>query len=242
MTNIRTKSFTLSVYSNGDKHAGRLALVLPGRLDTKDYPHMHSHVDLFARHGFFALSFDPPGTWGSEGNIELYTMTNYLKAINELIEHFGNKPTLLMGHSRGGSMAMLGAITNPYVTHFIAAMSRAGASARHSSMKLGDVLTEYRDVPGHPDERKKFDLPYSFFEDSETYDMREGLKTCRASKLFIAGTRDRIVDPNKVKEAYEVAAEPKLLEVVNFGHDYRHHPDQIEEVNRLVEKFFKKNP
>lgn len=106
MNLVQTKSFKLAIYSKGDKNSPRLALVLPGKLDSKDYPHMHSHVDYLAKKGYFALTFDPPGTWESPGDIKLYTMTNYIKAVNELIENFGNKPTFVMGHSFGGSIAL----------------------------------------------------------------------------------------------------------------------------------------
>lgn len=99
---IKTESFNLAVYQKGSPDSKKLALVLPGRLDTKDYPHMRSHVDFLASKGYLALSFDPPGSWESEGDISLYLTTNYLKAVKELINHFGNKPTLLIGHSRGG--------------------------------------------------------------------------------------------------------------------------------------------
>src|SRR3989338_8571987 len=120
---IKTASFELAIYAHGEKTSSSLALVLPGKLDTKDYPHMKNHVGYLSARNYLALSFDPPGTWESPGGIELYTMTNYLKAINELIEYFGNKPTVLMGHSRGGSMAMLAGVQNKYVTHIIAVMS-----------------------------------------------------------------------------------------------------------------------
>ena len=112
---VKTKNFKLAVYTKGNPNSAKLALVLPGRLDTKDYVHMRSHVNYMASKGYFALSFDPPGTWESPGDITLYTMTNYLKAINELIDHFDNKPTFVMGHSRGASMAILSGLRNFFI-------------------------------------------------------------------------------------------------------------------------------
>ena len=100
---IKTKNFKLAIYSGGNEDANKIALVLPGRLDTKDYVHMTSHVDFLAERGYYALSFDMPGTWESPGNIAEYTTTNYIKAVNELVDYLGNKPTLLLGHSRGGA-------------------------------------------------------------------------------------------------------------------------------------------
>ena len=240
MKKITTPHFTLAVYQQGNEHAERLALVLPGRLDTKDYPHMKSHVDFLATQGFLALSFDPPGTWESAGNIEDYTMTNYLKVITELIDYFENKPTLLMGHSRGGSMAMLGAITIPDVSHVIAVMSSTSPSKPYHKMEPGDSQEEFRDIPGTPDQKKKFVLPYTFFEDAGRYDLLGGLKDCSKPKLFIFGTHDKVVDPQEVRQAFASAAEPKKLQELNSGHDYRRHPDMIEQVNVLVKDFLVK--
>ena len=95
---IKTQSFELAILSRGDKNSEKLALILPGRLDTKDYVSCVSHADYLASKGYFAITFDPPGTWESSGTTELFTTTNYIKAVNELIAHFGDKPTLLVGH------------------------------------------------------------------------------------------------------------------------------------------------
>jgi len=241
MNLVKTDSFELAIYSKGDLNSPKLALVLPGRLDTKDYPHMRSHVDFIASLGYFALSFDPPGTWESPGDISLYTMTNYLKAINELIEHFGDKATFVMGHSRGGSMAMLAGVTNPKVVSFVAVTSQATASEPDKDLKPGDTQAEYRDLPDKPQEKRRFDLPYSFFEDADKYDMTERLKTCTKPKLFIYGTRDVTISPELEKKAYEVSAEPKTLYALDSDHNYRWHPKLIEEVNRVVGDFIQKS-
>ena len=241
MSLIKAGNFELAIYSKGDSKSPKLALVLPGRLDTKDYPHMKSHVRFLANLGYFALSFDPAGTWESPGDIKLYTMTNYLKEIDELIKHFGNKPTFVMGHSRGGSMAMLAAVTNSCVTSFVAVTSQATASEPSRDLKPGGFQAEFRDLPGNPQEKRRFDLPYSFFEDAAKYDMTGRLKTCTKPKLFIYGTRDVTISPELEKKAYEVSAEPKQLHALDSDHDYRWHPKLIEEVNRVVGDFIKKN-
>ena len=72
MSVINTPNFKLATYQAGDPDAQKLALVLPGFLDTKDYAHMKAHVDLLAAQGYFALSIDFPGTWESGDDIELY--------------------------------------------------------------------------------------------------------------------------------------------------------------------------
>lgn len=236
---IKTPSFELAVYERGSKSADKLALVLPGLLDTKDYPHMRSHTDFLASQGYYAVSFDPPGIWESPGDISEYTMTNYLTAINELIEHFGNKPTLLVGHSRGGSMAMLGGMTNPKVTNFVAIMSNPLGSAAYRPDPGQDKISS-RDLPDNPEQNRQFVLPYSYFQDSDKYNMLDGLKTCTKPKLFILGTKDITVNPRVVIEAFEAAEEPKELREVECDHDYRKRLEIIEKVNRHLAEFLNK--
>lgn len=232
---ITTKSFTLATIQFGDPAAEKLMLCLPGRLDTKDYAHMVAHAEYFAEHGYFVVSFDPPGTWESPGDIALYTVENYLKAIDELIEHFGDRPTVTLGHSRGGTMSMMAGIRNPHITHFVAVMSHYGPSGRPDVAQDFQVST--RDLPPgteRTEERKEFKLPMSYFDDDTDY---TGLETCEKPKLFFYGTEDVLVTPADVRETYDVAAEPKVIHELDSDHDYRLHPAVIAEVNQVVEKF-----
>jgi pimeloyl-ACP methyl ester carboxylesterase len=201
---------------------------------------MRSHVEYLAHQGYYAVSFDPPGTWESPGDIKLYTMTNYLKAMKELIELYGNRPTLLVGHSRGGSMAMLGGTTIPQVTHFVAIMSRPSSlipGDEQEYMSRGKNFS-YRDTPPNNSIKQvRFDLPFSYFEDAAQYNMTEDLKNCTKPKLLFYGTEDELVTPQSVTEMYNYAAEPKQIHELNTEHDYRRHPNIIEEVNKTIEKF-----
>jgi len=238
--NIKTSSFELSVYMSGDEDTQKLALVLPGRLDTKDYPHMLSHVDYLANLGYLAITFDPPGTWESPGGIELYTMTNYLKAVNELIELFGNKPTVLLGHSRGGSMAMLAGSLNDFVTHVICVMSKTAPSRIDEGRIVDDYVVSYRDMPFSDSEnQKEFKLPLTYFADAETYNILENIKRCIKPKLFFLGRKDTIISPKSVIEDFRQASEPKQLVELDSIHDYRKSHETIDIVNEEVKQFLK---
>ena len=232
---LKTPSFELAVYVQGDSNAEKLALLLPGRIDTKDYPHMKSHVDYLASKGYLALSFDPPGTWESPGGIKSYTMTNYLKAVNELIEHFGNRPTALIGHSRGGSIAMLVGTSNVYVTHIITTMSRPQPSKIIERDTQNGAEISYQDTPSGG--RIKFELPLSYFIDASQYDAVDALSRCTKPKLFISGKKDDDITPESVRETYHNSAEPKELYEVDSEHNYRFHPKIVEEINQCIGKF-----
>ena len=247
MNLIQTKSFKLAIYSKGDESSSRLALVLPGKLDTKDYPHMHSHVEYLSKKGFYAVSFDPPGTWESPGDIKLYTMTNYAKTVNELIEYFGNKPTFVMGHSFGGGITLLVGVNNPNVISFASIMSRGSYMPEHhgedypdQEWKARGYRISTRDLPKNLNQKKEFKLPYSFLEDRINYDMSGGLSKSEKPKLLILGKYDELVEPESVRKVYEMAAAPKELFELDFGHDYRKSKVMIDKVNNVIGDFLDK--
>lgn len=248
MEMVRTPSFNLATYQQGDKNAEKFALVLPGKLDTKDYSNMISHVDFLATRGYLALSFDPAGTWESDGDISLYNMTNYLKAINELIEVFGNKPTFVIGHSRGGSMAIIAALQNPLITGFAAVFPSLrvdGSWERSDTEKWRQegYHISMRDLPpGGGPEIKEFRLPFSFYEDQLQYgkNIIDELEKSPKPKLFFTGKKDPVVDPQFVRELATVAGEPKEIYELDSDHDYRFHTELIDEVNTTVDSFLDK--
>lgn len=238
---IKTKSFKLAVNTKGSESSKRIAIALPGRLDTKDYACFNSHLEYLAKRGFFALVFDPPGTWDSPGGIELFTTTNYIKAVNELIEYFGNKPTFLLGHSRGGTVSILVGTSNSAVIGFAAIMATYGepSSPSPEAIRTG-VQMSYRDLPpgtSKTREQKNFALPISYFKDGEQYNSVEALERSTKPKLLFYGTHDKFTEQEKVKEVYETIPEPKMLHELDTEHDYRYHPEVVEEVNKVVGDF-----
>lgn len=242
MKMIKTKSFELAAYQQGDENADRLALVLPGRLDSKDYVSMTTLVDLLAEKGFLATSFDPPGSWKSPGSPEDYTTTNYIKAVNELIEKFG-RPTFLTGHSRGGAVSILAGSQNPRVVAIAPIMaSYGGASGPSDEDIAAGVYTTFRDLPPGTSRTgdKKFTLPLSYFEDSEKYDPASELRKFKGPKLLISATHDKFTSPEKVKQVFDSLSEPKMLVELNTTHDYRYSPDMVEAVNNAVGQFLDK--
>lgn len=237
---IKTENFELAVYAEGDEHADKLALVIPGRLDSKDYAHNKALVTLLATKGYYALSFDPPGVWESPGGIELFTTSNYLKAVHELIEHFGCRPTLLVGHSRGGTVSMLAGPREECVEGIIAIMSHNEPSeAKPSSVEAG-YETSFRDMPPgdtKTPEQKEFKLPINYFIDGKQYDALEALKSYNKPKLFFYGLSDTTNTPAQVKEIFTAAAEPKVLCELDSTHNYRRNPVIVEAVSEKVADF-----
>lgn len=238
---IKTKSFELAVINRGDKSADNMAIFLPGRMDTKDYAYIASHLDLLASKGFFAISFDPPGTWESPGGNELFNTTNYIKAVNELIDYFGNKPTLLLGHSRGGQVAMLVGTSNSNVTGMVLINASYGPPSPPSAgdIKTGYVV-EFRDMPPgniRTSDRKKFILSLDYFSDGAKYDPLPFLKACAKPKLIIYSTEDAFTEVDEIKKLYDKFQEPKMIHELKSIHDYRYQPLSVNEVNETIKHY-----
>ncbi len=237
---VKTKSFELAIFSKGDKNSPKLAILNPGRLDAKNYVNFVSHAEYLASRGFFVVAFDPPGVWESHGSIDLYTTTNYIKAVNELIEYFGNRPTLLLGHSRGATVAIL-ASANPNIVGIVLVMANYGTptSPGEEALKNGFHIS-HRDLPPgdmKTKEQKEFLLPIAYWEDGKQYNIIQSLKNCFKPKLIVYGTNDTFTTPDEVKKIYETVPEPKMIKEVNSSHDYRYYPEAIKEIEQEVGRF-----
>ena len=238
---IQTSSFTLAAHVKGNQDAPKLALVLPGRLDTKDYIHMTSLVDFLANRGYLAVTFDPPGTWDSPGGIDIYSTTNYIKAISELIEYFGSRPTVLLGHSRGGTATIQAGAANPAVTAIVPIAASYGAPTPPGGEAMAaGVLRERRDIPpgsSRTAEQREFLLPMAYFQDGAQYNSIPILESCTKPKLLIYCDEDEFTPPEKVEALFEKIPDPKMLHKLHSKHDYRLRQDLLDEVNKVVGEF-----
>lgn len=240
---IQTEHFQLAINTKGNPSSAKLAICLPGRLDTKDYANFSSHLEYLATKRYFAVAFDPPGTWDSPGEIE-YTTTNYIKAVNELIKYFGNESTLLLGHSRGGQVAMLVGTSNPNVAGFVVVNASYEPPSPPDPERIKDgVIIEHRDFPPGDTktvEQKQFLLSANYFKDGEQYDPVPALQKCTKPKLLFYSTDDKFTEPEEVKAIYESLPEPKMIHELKTVHDYRYSVEAIEEVNQVMGLFLDK--
>ncbi len=240
---IRTASFELAVLARGEESAGKLAILIPGRLDTKDYANFVSHAEYLAARGYYAIAFDPPGTWESPGDMGMYTTANYIRSIEELISYFGNKPTLLLGHSRGGTAAIL-ANANPAVTGIVLILSNYSMPSlpAEDELKIGFQISRRDMPPGgrETEEQKEFRLPLSYWEDAKQFDPLAVLRQCTKPKLMISATQDEFISSQKVREIYDSVPEPKMFRIIDAAHDYRYYPEAIAAVNEAIGEFLQK--
>lgn len=240
---VNTKNFQIAVNEYGDSNSDRVCILMPGRLDTKDYANFVSHGNFLANLGYYIIAIDPPYTWESPGDLHDYTTSAYVQAINELIELLGNKKILLLGHSRGGASAML-ASANPRVEAIVLVNAAYGSPTPPDKNKLVDgYLPESRDIPPgdkRTEEQRKFMLPMAYFEDGNKHDPVDALKAFKGAKLLIHATHDEFCSPNKVKAIYNELGEPKKYIEVDCTHDYRLFSEVIEQVNQSLKELIER--
>ena len=142
-------------------------------------------------------------------------------------------------------MALFAMARNPSVVAAVAIMPSHVDGAYEGTVdqewKDEGVWINMRDLPpGGGQKIKRFNLPYSFFEDQITHNVTDELALCVKPKLFIYGNRDSGSTPERVKTIYERAAGPKEIVELDSDHNYRHHPQLIDEVNRITDDFLRR--
>ncbi len=241
---LKTDNFEIAANITGSENAPRLALLMPGRLDSKDYINFTSHANLLSKHGYLAVAIDPPGTWDSPGDLSNYTTSTYVKTINELIDYFGNRPTLLLGHSRGGATAMLASV-NPAVKELVVVNAAYGNPTPPKPEEIENgILEELRDLPPgnvRTEKKVRFDLPMVYFEDGKKHNPKEALSQFKGTKLLVHATKDEFTELSKITEIYDGLPEPKMFLEIDCTHDYRLFPEVVEQVNQKLSEFIGNN-
>ena len=240
---LQTKSFSIAINEYGNVDATIVCILLPGRLDTKDYINFVRHGQLLAELGYYVISVDPPGTWNSPGDIDNYSTSMYIQAVYELIEKLGNRQTILLGHSRGGATAML-ASKNPHVSAVILINAAYGApSAPNNDKMIDGYQVASRDLPPgdkRTEDQKTFKLPLSYFEDGKKHNPTKALREFSGPKLLIHADKDEFTVLSEVEEIFSTITEPKMLIELNCMHDYRLSPEAIDTANIAIKEFLRK--
>ncbi len=103
-------NLAIAIHGNGSK----LIVICPGKLDSKDYPHLIDLAERFSQIGYTAVRMDPTGTWESDGSDDDFTTTQYLQDVKAIIDHMlqdrAYDQIIIAGHSMGGYISLLATI------------------------------------------------------------------------------------------------------------------------------------
>lgn len=225
----------------------KLAILLPGYLDSKDYAHLVALAEDLKNKGYTAVRFDPTGTWESGGTIADYTVARQFEDVKSVLERMlhknAYKQILLGGHSRGGFIAILYAIKDPRISAVLALMPpsvliRTVNKRKIKQWEKDGFRVSVRDIPGKKIEKKEFRVPYANMKKDKRYNVLAEINNLRVPLLLIAGEDDDIVFSDDVKKIYDQANEPKKFTIIkDLHHDYRLKKGDIKIVNREVLKW-----
>jgi len=225
-----------------EKNNERLAVLCPGYLDSKDYPHLVELSKTLAEEGFTVVRFDPSGTWMSGGKIEDYSISQYLSdikyVINFLVARKTFKNVVLLGHSLGGMVSLIYSARDQRISEVVAIMAPY-AFIRPNNLKIKGIGDGYkiskREIPGDPINKREFKVPYSMVEDSKKFDLLNIIHNIHIPLIFVASDEDGVVPVGDTMCIFDAANQPKkFILIKNVGHNYRRSKMDIKKVNKEI--------
>lgn len=217
----------------------KLALLLPGFLDSPDYLHMRTFEKRLRELGYTTERLDPCSLWKT-GDIGNYSITNYLEQIKERVLSYKNinpEEVVLIGHSMGGFMSIIAGGRISDVTKIVSLCAPPDRVKSAEDWNGKKLRHSERDLPDNPKKFRSFDVPYSFAEDGLQYSAVEEVKKIHKPLMVFIALDDTVVPPKLTEEIVTNANKPYVVRQENMGHDFRHSQKECEIVMGEIEKF-----
>lgn len=179
---------------------------------TKDIKAARNICQYLSERGIAALRIDFTGLGESEGDFNETTFTtnveDLIDAAEFLKEHY-HPPEILIGHSLGGTAALVAASKIPEIkaVSTINAPWNPGHVARHLQDSQEKIM-----LAGHADvsiSGRKFTIEKRFFDDLLTYDMEAVFRNLKAALLVFHAPHDDTVNIKNASEIFALAKHPK---------------------------------
>ena len=222
-------------------------ILLHGFTGYKNEEHIVSLADYLNENGYATIRFDASGFADSEGTVEKdYRMSNYLQDIKSVFEYlktldFVNPSRIgIWGHSMG---AMLSVIFASQTSEIKAAVSCEAPVILMQAVTLKQEIKVAEEQGYFIEPSSLFGdikIPQAFVDDSFKYNASESASKLTQPFLVISGLKDEDVEIGDGRTIFESAPEPKELAELEIHHDYKHFPDQIDQVNKKTEIFLRK--
>lgn len=217
----------------------KLAILLPGYLDSPDYLHLKTFDTRLKKLGYTTEVLDPCGLWKTD-DVNNYSVTNYLKDIKATIDKYKDKQPeeiILIGHSLGGLVAVLSGNMNPEVTKIVALCPPKSIDALGTKWINKSPRISKRDLPEDATKYRNFEIPYSFVEDAHTYSAIEAVKKINKPLMILIGMQDTSVAPQETEVLITNAVNPHAVRIPNIGHDFRKSATECELVMNEIQDF-----
>jgi pimeloyl-ACP methyl ester carboxylesterase len=219
----------------------KLALLLPGYLDSPDYLHMKTFEKRLKELSYTVERLDPCNLWKTD-DVNNYSITNYIKQVKERVDVYKDQnpeEIILIGHSMGGFTAI---IVGNRINEVTKIVSLCPPPDRHGSLeewKGTGFRHSKRDLPEDPKKFRIFDIPYSFAEDGLQYSALEEVKKSHKSLMIFIALDDVIVPPELTEEIVKNANSPYVVRQEKMGHDFRFSQEECNIVMTKIEEFLK---
>lgn len=219
----------------------KVVLLLPGYLDSPDYLHMLTFEKRLKSMKYVVERLDPCNLWKT-GNVDNYTITNYIKQIRERVNFYKSKNAeeiVLIGHSIGGFTAIIAGNRINEVTKIIALCPPSDRDGSAHKWKDKGYRQSKRDIPGNPNEFRTFNIPYSYLDDGLQYSASDEVKKIQKPLMIFIALNDVIVSPSRTEEIVKNANDPYVVKMPNMGHDFRFSQNECNIVMAEIEKFLR---
>lgn len=207
----------------------KLALLLPGYIESPDYHHLVVIDNYLQKSGYTTVRVDACHLWQT-GDGSRYSTTGYIKQVEEIISSYvPQKPTeiVLVGHSLGTLVAAYLANNRNEVSKIVC-LSPPIALDRSDHKWVNGFRVSQKDLPSNSNQFREFSVPDSFISDRKQYSLLDSLNNNHKPILIIVGTEDPSL--SEVRSAVVKLNITNFIEVPDMGHDFR----QSDDLCRLV--------
>lgn len=216
----------------------KLALLLPGYLDSPDYLHMRTFEKRLKELGYTVERLDACNLW-TTGNVEDYTITNFIKQIKERVDYYKNqkaKEIVLIGHSNGAFTSIVAGARIPEITKIVSLCPPPSKDGSEHKWVNG-VRVSKRDLPNYPTKFREFAIPVSHIKDALKYSAVKDVKKIHKPIMIFIALDDTVVKPEWTEEIVSNANNPYVVRQPNMGHDFRYSQKECDIVMKEIEKF-----
>lgn len=220
----------------------KIALLLPGYLDSPNYLHMQTFEKGLGKLGYTVEILDPCLLWET-GNIENYSVSNYLKQMEERVSFYessGSEEIILVGHSMGGFMAIVAGSRIAAITKIISLCPPADREYSDEDWPKGTVRISKRELPTDSQTFREFRVPYYFVVDGRQYSAIQDVKNIHKPLMIFIALEDTVVPPAVTEKIVANANKPYVVRQEHMGHDFRRSQKQCDIVMSKIETFLLK--
>ncbi|MFA6004978.1 MAG: alpha/beta hydrolase [Patescibacteria group bacterium] len=217
----------------------KLALLLPGFLDSPDYLHFKTFEKRLIELGYTVERIDPCNLWAT-GNTKDYSTTNYLKQVEERVLFYQPpqpNEVILIGHSLGGLVSIIAGNRIASVTKVVSLCSPVDISNLAKKWNGKAPKHSKRDLPENTQEIRDFEIPYTFVEDGLQYSALKEVKELHKPIMILIALADKQISQEETEKIVASANNPFVVRGENMEHNFRFSQKDCDMVMKEIENF-----